>query len=530
MSNSLASSPVNLQTTAAQLAAFAEQVSDAQAQIIARQEALIRLTNRIRRSLDWETICKTTTTDLRSLLSADRIAIYRFNKDWSGEFLFESVGAPWVPLVKAQATNEQISKNINNCSVKLLDTDRASSTADTYLQASAGGAFVQSEVFRVCPDIYSGGFSDCYIEVLESYQARAYAVIAIYVESKLWGLLAAYQNSGPRNWLDEDVNLLVQVAEQLGVALNQAEYVQTIQQQSVQLEQALQDLKQSQARLVQNEKMSSLGQLVAGVAHEINNPVNFIYANLSHVNAYSQDLLSLVESYQQCSSRSSEALAAVHQKANEMDLAFVFEDLPKTLASMEVGAERIRHIVLSLRNFARLDEADVKPADLHKGIDSTLLILGHRIKGNGDRPKINIVKHYGDIPDVRCYPAQINQVFMNLIANAIDALEEAVLAKKLDSKTNSDSAKSITAPTLWIDTGITEVEQVEICIRDNGPGIEEEVRSKIFDHFFTTKPIGEGTGLGLAISRQIVVDNHHGTLLLGNPHSGTEFIIRLPLL
>lgn len=523
------SASIDLQQTAAQIATFAGQVSDAQTQIIARQKALIQLTNRIRQSLDWKTICKTATTDLRSLLSTDRVAIYRFNEDWSGEFLFESAGEEWVSLVDAQEENDLISKNINDCSVKRLDLEKTRSKTDTYLQSSAGGSFVQSETFRVCQDIYSAGFSDCYIEVLESYQARAYVVIAIYVENRLWGLLATYQNDGPRDWLEEDINLLVQVAEQLGVALNQAEYVQTIQQQSVQLEQALQDLKQSQVQMVQNEKMASLGQLVAGVAHEINNPVNFIYANVSHVNSYAEALLSLLDDYQQCDFASSTALADIRQKVEEVDLDFICEDLPKTLASMKVGAERIRHIVLSLRNFSRLDESEVKSVDLHEGIDSTLLILAHRLKGNSDRPKIHIVKNYGNLPAIQCYPAQLNQVFMNLLANAIDALEEAVLVGKIDGlKQDSASAEWVTPPTIWIDTSLREG-QAEIRIRDNGIGIEEESKSKIFDHFFTTKSVGEGTGLGLAISQQIVVDNHGGTLSLKDTPQGTEFVMKLPL-
>ena len=511
-----------LQQTAAQLAACASQISDAQAQIIARQQALIRLTNRIRQSLDWTAICKTTTTDLRKLLSADRVAIYRFNDDWSGEFVFESVGSDWVSLVEAQKTNDLISKNVNDCSVKLLEHHKA----DTYLQSSAGGAFVQGEIFRLCPDIYEAGFSDCYIEVLESYQARAYAIIAVYIENKLWGLLAAYQNDCPRDWQEDDINLLVQVAEQLGVALNQAEYVQTIERQSSQLKQALQDLKTSQTQLIQNEKMASLGQLVAGVAHEINNPVNFIYANLSHVKSYTDDLISLASDDQPRSlSGDFTAIAATHQKATEIDLDFILEDLPKTLTSMKIGAERIRHIVLSLRNFSRLDESDVKTADLHEGIDSTLLILGHRLKANSDRSKIEVVKNYRNLPKVQCYPAQLNQVFMNLLANAIDALEEAVLAGKLSSNVQNAAP----APTIWIDTSLTETNRVEIRIRDNGIGIDKESEAKVFDHFFTTKPVGEGTGLGLAISQQIIAEKHGGTLSLGHPQLGSEFIISLPV-
>lgn len=511
----------NLQKTAAQSAVCASQTADAQAQIIARQKALIQLTNRIRQSLDWTTICQTTTTDLRSLLAADRVAIYRFNEDWSGEFVFESAGSQWISLVEAQQTNDLIAKNVNDCSVRLLDTYKA----DTHLQASAGGAFVAGEVFRSCSDIHKADFSDCYIEVLESYQARAYAIIAIYIENKLWGLLAAYQNDRPRDWQEEDINLLIQVAEQLGIALNQAEYVQTIQRQSVQLERSLNHLKQSQVQLVQSEKMASLGQLVAGIAHEINNPVNFIYANLSHVKSYAANLLSLASLYQQSDLSSAADIATLQAQAAEMDLDFILEDLPKTLSSMTIGAERIRQLVLSLRNFSRLDESETKTVDIHEGIDSTLLILGHRLKANSDHPEIEVIKNYGNLPAIPCYPARLNQVFMNLLANAIDALESSILAGKLSAEAG-DAAEN---PKIWIDTCQGEEGGVEIRIRDNGIGIDEDQKAQVFDHFFTTKPVGKGTGLGLAISRQIVADNHGGTLRLGRPKQGTEFVIGLPV-
>ncbi|MEL7354053.1 MAG: GAF domain-containing protein [Cyanobacteria bacterium J06560_5] len=206
--------------------------ADIEKKALATQNSLIRITNQIRKSLDFEVICETATQEMLGLLQADRVAIYQFNPDWSGRFIFEAARPEWIPLVEAQQHNELISKNVSDCSVRLLDTQK---TADTHLQATYGGSFVQGEIFRVCEDIENAGFSDCYIEVLKSYQARAYVIIAIYLDNQLWGLLAAYQNSGPRQWKESEVHILFQVAEQLGIALKQAEYVTTMNKLSLRL-------------------------------------------------------------------------------------------------------------------------------------------------------------------------------------------------------------------------------------------------------------------------------------------------------
>ena len=269
--------------------------------------------------------------------------------------------------------------------------------------------------------------------------------------------------------------------------------------------------------------MASLGQMVAGIAHEINNPVNFIYGNLEPMREYVTDLLALIKCYQNCDLTVAEDIEICKGQAEDIDLDFIWEDLPKTLSSMELGTERIRQIVLSLRNFSRLDEADFKAVDIHEGIESTLLILGSRIK-SGNRPGIEIIKNYECLLPVECYPAQLNQVFMNLLANALDAIEEAISAEAV----NDESAAPQTYK-IWISTLLDEQTYVEIRIRDNGIGLSEATASKIFDHFFTTKPVGKGTGLGLSISRKIVMDRHFGTLDF-NPalDQGAEFIIRMP--
>ncbi|MFW6358425.1 MAG: PAS domain-containing protein [Chroococcales cyanobacterium] len=281
------------------------------------------------------------------------------------------------------------------------------------------------------------------------------------------------------------------------------------------LEKTLTELQQTQSQLLQSEKMAGLGQLVAGVAHEINNPVNFIHGNLVHTHDYIEDLLGLIELYEAVYPESE---PEIEDEIEAIDLEFVKEDLPKALASMQVGTERIREIVKSLRTFSRLDEAEMKEVDIHEGIESTLLILQNRLKGKGDRQAIKVSKDYGKIPLVDCYAGQLNQVFMNLISNGIDALEY------------NRKSESPEDPTIRIATEIIDQKWVVIRISDNGTGIPEDVRSRIFDPFYTTKPIGKGTGLGLSISYQIVVDKHGGKLVCNSqPNQGTEFAIYLPI-
>ncbi|GAP94941.1 GAF domain-containing sensor histidine kinase [Leptolyngbya sp. NIES-2104] len=332
-------------------------------------------------------------------------------------------------------------------------------------------------------------------------------------------------------WTEIDLEFACAIAQQFTTAIQQYETHQQLQvlnaslelqvqertarleqllqqtsHQAEQLTEALSTLQQTQSQLIQTEKMSSLGQLVAGVAHEINNPVNFIHGNISHLNTYVTDLLSLIDAYQMYYPN---PRSEIVEQADEIDLEFLREDFPRTLSSLQVGTDRIRQIVLSLRNFSRLDQAECKAVDIHEGIDNTLLILQHRLSSES-----KVIKEYGDLPLIECYAGQLNQVFMNLLSNAIDALEE----------TNSQT------PQIWITTKLVEPDRVAICIRDNGSGIPENVRSRIFDPFFTTKPIGKGTGMGLAISYEIVVQKHGGTIqCISELNHGTEFWIELPV-
>jgi signal transduction histidine kinase len=285
------------------------------------------------------------------------------------------------------------------------------------------------------------------------------------------------------------------------------------------LEQTLLELQQTQTQLIHSEKMSSIGQLVAGVAHEINNPVSFIYGNIYPATSYAEDLLALLALYQY---HYPEPVPAIQSKQKEIDPAFIAEDFPQVLSSMKIGAERIKDIVLSLRTFSRKDEAEMKPVDLHAGIDSTLLILRNRLKATADRPEIKIDQQYGQLPLVECYAGQLNQVLMNLLANAIDALDEHYAMQK---QREEEKALAIA-----IHTHTDNQHNAIITITDNGPGIAAHHISKLFDPFFTTKPVGKGTGLGLSISYQIITEKHGGTLTCQSQlGQGTTFCIQIPL-
>ncbi|WP_138499932.1 GAF domain-containing protein [Nostoc sp. PA-18-2419] len=468
----------------------------AQAQKLAkateREKALAATVEKIRQSLDIDTIFATSTEEVRQLLEVDRVTIYRFQADWSGEFVAESLAQGWIPV-----------------------KELVGAIADDDLQNTQGGDFAYGKIL-VIKDISKVNYSTYHIPLIELIEARAYMIVPIFQGEKLWGLLAAYQNIKPRDWQEDEVDLLMQIGTQLGVGLQQAELLEQTQRQKEELAHTLKELRQTQSQLIQSEKMAGLGQLVAGIAHEINNPISFIYGNITYVTEHAENLLKLLQLYD---AQYPELTEEIQKQAAELDLDFIGDDLPKILTSMRMGAERISQLVLSLRSFSRLDEAEMKPVDLHEGIDSTLLILQHRLQPQTNSFAIEVVKEYSDLPPVVCYAAQMNQVFMNILNNAIDALEYSV-----------NYGQIIDNPRIWIRTKVREWNTILICIADNGCGIPEMLRSRIFEPFFTTKQPGQGTGLGLSISYQIIVEKHGGNIkCVSEPGRGCELWIEIPL-
>lgn len=446
------------------------------------QEALLnRLIQRIRASLDLDEILQTTVEEIGTLLDLQRV-------------IFAWYDASTKTLLIRREYFNNLPSGIGEFS---FNADLAQSLQ---YQESVSLEGVGDTSFRL------------------DLPAQSYLALPVLTPSELGGYLISIHS---QVWqpLPAERELLQVVADQLAIAITQSHLYSQTREQVKLLDIAITDLKTTQAQLVQSEKMSTVGQMVAGVAHEINNPVNFIYGNLPHASQHVKDLVHLLNLYKEITPN---VTPEIQDFEEEIELDFVTQDLAHILSSMRMGAERIRQIVLSLRNFSRLDEGEKKKVDLHEGIDNTLLLLQNRLKN-----RIQVVKDYGNLPLVDCFPGQINQVFMNLLSNAIDALDENYQGQSKKGELDSTILEN---PRISIRTFRYSEGQVAIAIADNGPGIPPDIQAKIFDPFFTTKPVGKGTGLGLAITYQLLVEGHSGNIQV-RPLSegGTEFLVILPI-
>ncbi|QMS91494.1 PAS domain-containing protein [Nostoc edaphicum CCNP1411] len=489
----------------------------------AQREALLnRLSNQIRASLDLNYIVETAVQEIHNLFQIDRCAFFWYRQDADVPY--------WDKVYEAKSSF-----------LPCLLNDQEATNAEIELIAAKT---LNGEIIRI-NNVETVGDSIAR-QFLQDFGFTAFMSLPVHTQSGEIGTFSCGYCSGLRPWLDNEVELLQAVTVQLAIAIDQAKLytqsriaAQTAQDKAQQLEAALLKLQQTQAQLIQTEKMSSLGQLVAGIAHEINNPVNFIYGNITHAREYTKDLLYLVDLYQQSYCPPT---PEIHQQIHAIDLDFLKQDLPKILDSMNMGAERIRQIVLSLRNFSRHDEDGTKAVDIHQGIDSTLLLLQNRLKAKPGNPEIQVIREYGNLPPIVCHAGQMNQVFMNLLTNAIDVLEEGLgigdwglgtgewgKVFQIPNAPCPMPNAQCPIPTIRIRSFIQE-DRVIISIADNGPGMTEEVRKRLFDPFFTTKPVGKGTGMGLSISYQIVVSKHGGQIqCISAPGQGSEFVVMIPL-
>ncbi len=478
---------------AAELVIANHELRQTQQQLLAakaREMVLERqLSSQIRHSLDLDTVLTNAVAEIANLFALDRCL-----------FLWQEV-LPAAPQAAA-------------CTVRCVQELPPPATVAALI---ADLTLASEQLLRVDAIAQPAGFDPARYRRLQQLDLQALLAAPVHTRSGRHGLVLCEQYGQPRVWRERELELLEAVVNQLAIAIEQVhlyEQSQTAaavaQARADQLKQALEELQQTQAQLIQTEKMSALGLLIAGLAHELRNPISFICGNLTYAQDYADSLISLVRLYQE---HLPHPPIAIRQLAAEVELDFLIEDFPKTLESMAMGAARIEELILSLRNFSRRDGPAMEPVDLHTGLESALLILSHRLCPRGAATPIDVIKRYGSLPPVACYPSQLNQVFVNLLSNAIDALEEQAQAQQPAQITICTRALA---------------DIVEISIADNGPGIPPEVQRHLFDAFFTTKPTGKGTGLGLSISQQIIAKHSGDLRCCSEMNRGTEFIVRLP--
>ncbi|MGD1807018.1 AAA family ATPase [Dapis sp. BLCC M126] len=441
------------------------------------------------------------------------------------QILIENAGANKGVLLLNNSDNWEIVAQCNNktCDISIISLDQTKTVPSSIINT----------VKRTQETLLLNNLEENNTLTADTYflkqQPKSILCIPILNQGKLIGILYLENHLTTEAFTQERIEVLNLLTAQAAISIQNArlyqhledyshnlevqvqQRTQQLQENNQHLQQTLQQLQQTQAQLIQTEKMSSLGQMVAGIAHEINNPITFISSNITHARGYVEDLLDVLNLYQDSSAPS----AAIKEKLEEIDLEFLCDDIEKIFDSMQTGGDRISQIILGLRNFSRLDESEKKQVDIHEGLENTLMILQHRLRGNSSRPDIAIVKNYGQLAPINCYASQLNQVFLQIITNAIDALT---------------TYEGQDCPNISITTQMQNQESIRIFITDNGPGMSQTTQERIFDPFFTTKPVGQGTGLGLSISYQIITEQHGGQLqCISQSEKGTEFIIDIPI-
>ena len=546
-----------------------KQQAQSQARVAKLAKATTVIIDKIRHSHNVDTIFKDITKQVRHLLKSDRAVIYKFNPDWSGQVVAESVGSGWISLLEEQNNDEVLQSDRlqhDRCLVRdWFQGEQNVFEADTFLQETRGGKYVHGQKFSAVDDIYTKGFRDCYLESLKKYQVRAYLIVPIFQAEKLWGLLGAYQNDGTRTWQESEIDLMILIANQLTAALQRVEYINLLKLQKRDLEITIKELKLAQNHLIQQEKLAALGQLVAGIAHEINTPLGAIQASAgdntkalstaiteiprlseylsqaekdtffellecammtkpfyssSEKRPLKRQITKQLKEYNIDNARSVADLLIDIGIYDEIDLYLSLFKHPKVdwilnliynLSSLKgnnrtiiTSVEKASKVVFALKSYARFDHSEsLHLADITKGIETVLEIYHNQLKH-----KVNVVRRYQEIPTIWCYPDELIQVWTNLIYNGIQAMK---------------NGGELTITTSQENKGI------KVEISDSGSGIPEAVQDKIFEPFFTTKPTGEGSGLGLHISKKII-DKHQGTIAVDSKPGHTRFSIWLPLI